>query len=247
MWTPEIIAIVAVAFLCAGTVKGVIGLGIPTVSLGILAATLGLKEGMALMLVPSIMTNVWQGTVGGHFSVVVGRLWSLLVAAFIGAWLGTGLLAKGDAALLMGFLGVLLCVYSAFSLVTPQIPPPGRREIWMSPAAGGITGFFMGMTGSFVVPGVLYLQALGMPRDMLVQAMGIAFTTATVALGVALAGRGLLTVELGLMSAAALIPASLGMVIGQHLRKRLSEALFRRVFFTALTVLGLYIIGRSVF
>ncbi len=32
-----------------------------------------------------------------------------------------------------------------------------------------------GMTGSFVVPGVPYLQALALPRDALIQAMGILF------------------------------------------------------------------------
>lgn len=245
MWTPEIVAIVIFAFLCAGTVKGVIGLGIPTVSLGILAATLGLKDGMALMLVPSIVTNIWQGLVGGHFKIVARRLWTLLAAASVGSWFGTGLLAAADADVLIGLLGILLCIYSAISLLTPQIPPPGQHEIWMSPVAGGVTGVIMGMTGTFFIPGILYMQALGMPRDVLVQAMGVTFGIATVALGVSLAGHGLLTVDLGLMSATALAPAAVGMVIGQRLRKRLPENAFRRVFFSALTVLGLYIVARS--
>jgi uncharacterized membrane protein YfcA len=116
----------------------------------------------------------------------------------------------------------------------------------MSPAAGGISGVIMGLTGTYVVPVGLYLQALGMPRDMLVQAMGVTFAAATVALGVALAARDLLTTDLGLMSAIALVPAAAGMVIGQRLRRRLREDTFRRVLFAGLTVLGLYLVARAV-
>ncbi len=240
------LAIVIFAFLCAGTVKGVIGMGIPMISLAILATTLGLKEAIPLILVPSILTNLWQGAVGGHFRDIVGRTWTLVVGTFVGAWFGVDLLADGDARVLMGFLGMMLCVYSAISVVTPQVPPPGRHEPWMSPAAGGISGVIMGLTGTYVVPVGLYLQALGMPRDILVQAMGVTFAAATVALGVALAARDLLTTDLGLMSAIALVPAAAGMVIGQRLRRRLREDTFRRVLFVGLTVLGLYLVARAV-
>jgi len=71
------------------------------------------------------------------------------------------------------------------------------------------------------------------------------FTVSTVALGVALGGQELLTVELGAISAAAVIPAIIGMVFGQKIRQRLSEEKFRRVFFISTFILGLYIIVRS--
>ena len=70
--------------------------------------------------------------------------------------------------------------------------------------AGATNGVLTGMTGSYVVPGVLYLQALGMPRDTFVQAMGVLFTVSTLALGASLAGYGLLPADLTGLSAAAL-------------------------------------------
>jgi uncharacterized membrane protein YfcA len=103
------------------------------------------------------------------------------------------------------------------------------------------------MTGSFVVPGVMYLQAIGLPRDMLIQAMGMLFTTSTLALAAALQGNNLLTVQLGTMSAVALLPATAGMIFGQKIRQRLSEQHFRRVFFVALLLFGAYIVGHAVF
>jgi hypothetical protein len=114
----------------------------------------------------------------------------------------------------------------------------------LSPAAGGIGGFVAGLTGSFI-PGILYLQALGLSRDHLVQALGISFTVLTVALAAAFARQGLMTADLWLMSAVAVAPAALGMVLGQAVRRRLSEALFRRVFFSALLLLGAYLASRA--
>jgi uncharacterized membrane protein YfcA len=111
--------------------------------------------------------------------------------------------------------------------------------------AGCINGFFGGMTGAFAVPGVPYLQALGLQRDQLIQAMGILFTLSTVALAVGLGGQKLLTYDLGLASVLAVVPALIGMAVGQVLRRRIPEAVFRKVFLSALIVLGGYIVLRA--
>jgi len=230
-------------------VKGVIGLGLPTVSLALLTATLGLQPAMALMLAPSFTTNLWQAVTGGHGRAILARLWPFLTAATVTIWIGAALAAPMDVALLSALLGGLLVVYSAIGLGSASggarltLPPGSER--WSAPLAGCVNGVLTGMTGSFVVPGVPYLQALGLPRDMLIQAMGVLFTLSTAALGLALAGRGLLGADLGLQSLAAIPPALLGMVLGRRLRGRLGETAFRRVFFVALLGLGLYIVARS--
>jgi uncharacterized membrane protein YfcA len=245
MWSPESLAIIGLTFFVAGLVKGVIGLGLPTVSLALLTATLGLKPAMVLLLFPSFVTNVWQGLTGGAFLAIARRLWSLLVAVCIATWLGVEVLARTETAPLSALLGGLLCVYSALNLVRPQVPRPGRSEIWLSPVIGGVNGVFTGMTGSFVVPGVLYLQALALPRDALIQAMGILFAVSTVALAVSLGDHRLVSMELGTLSIGAVIPALFGMALGQKVRQRLSEAIFRKVFFSSLLILGVYIGLRS--
>jgi uncharacterized membrane protein YfcA len=103
------------------------------------------------------------------------------------------------------------------------------------------------MTGSFVVPGVMFLQSIGLPRDLLIQAMGMLFTASTLALAVSLNGNNLLSGELRILSMAALPPAILGMVLGRQIRERLSELVFRRVFFAALLALGVYLVARATF
>ncbi len=235
---PLTLAIVAATFLLAGTVKGVIGLGLPTVSLAVLTLAFDLPSAMALMLVPSFVTNLWQALAGGHAGFLLRRLWSFLLPAGVFVWIGALALRHVEFDLLSGLLGLLLIVYAGLGLAgfAPRIRR--ARQAYAGPLLGAVNGVFTGMTGSFAVPGVLYLQAIGLPRDQLIQAMGMLFTISTLALAVALRDGGLLTAQLGTMSAAALVPALLGMVIGQRIRRRLPEAAFRRAFFVALLILG---------
>ncbi len=236
---------IAATFLLAGTVKGVVGLGLPTVSLGLLTALFGLEPAMALMLAPSFATNLWQALTGGHGRTIAARLWPFLATATGAIWIGAALAAQMEVKLLSALLGGLLALYGLIGLAgfRPAVSPEAER--WAGPAAGAVNGVLTGMTGSFVVPGVPYLQAVGLPRDALIQAMGVLFTLSTAALGLALAGRGLLSAELGLASLAAILPAIAGMMLGSRLRARLSETAFRRALFTALTALGLYIAVRA--
>ncbi len=239
-----VLAIIA-TFALAGTVKGVIGLGLPTVSLGLLVVAIDLPSAMALLLVPSFVTNFWQAAVGGNAGAIARRLWLFMAMAAITVWLGASALTRVDPSLLTALLGTLLIAYGTFSLAGLRITIPTHRELWLGTLLGSANGVLTGMTGSFVVPGVLFLQALGLPRDMLIQAMGMLFTVSTVALALALQGNNLLTMELGAYSLAGLLPALAGMVLGQRIRQRLSEQMFRRVFFLALLVLGGYIVAGS--
>ncbi len=238
----ETFTVIVATFLLAGMVKGVIGLGLPTVSLAILAVAIDLQSAMALLLIPSFVTNFWQGAVGGHGRMLLRRLWPFLLAATATVAVGGLALTRIDEAWLKPLLGGLIVAYALISLAgwRPRISP--AQEGWLGPAMGAANGVFTGMTGSFVVPGVLYLNALGLSRDALVQAMGILFTLATLALAATLGGAGLLAPELGYASLIGLPPAIVGMLAGQLIRKRLSEALFRKAFFWALLALGLYIV-----
>jgi len=234
--------VVAGTLLLAGTVKGVIGLGLPTVSLGLLTAAFDLTTAMVLMVVPSFVTNLWQAMVGGNGILLIKRIWPFLLMATITIWLGARTLIAVDLDKLSALLGLLLVAYAVISLGGVKMSINSAMERWTGPLFGIVNGLLTGMTGSFVVPGVMYLQAIGLSRDQLVQAMGMLFTLSTAALAVALQGHDIITGELGAVSTAAVIPAVIGMIIGQRVRQRLSEARFRKVFFSAILLLGLYII-----
>ena len=242
MTDPGIILTIAATFLLAGAVKGVIGLGLPSVSLGILTAALDLPTAMALLIVPSFVTNAFQASVGGHARVILARIWPFLLMATATVWIGASALTRVDLDLLSGLLGLLLIAYATINLVGLRLVISARTEAWAGPAFGVANGVLTGMTGSFVVPGVMFLQSIGLSRDMLIQAMGMLFTASTVALALALRSNDLLTGPQGVVSTLALAPALLGMIAGQAIRKRLSEARFRQVFFVSILILGGYIV-----
>jgi uncharacterized membrane protein YfcA len=236
------IAVVAGTFLLAGVVKGVIGLGLPAVALGVLTIAFDLPSAMALLLVPSFVTNLWQALAGGQIKAILLRLWPFLVTATATVWIGAQALTSMDLSLLTALLGVLLVTYSMVTLSGFQLAIPARHESWIGLLVGVANGVLTGMTGSSVVPGVMFLQAIGLSRDMLVQAMGILFVASTLALAVALQKANVLTVEHGILSSGAVLPAIVGMILGQRVRTTLFEQRFRKVFFVALLVLGAYIV-----
>ena len=240
-----IMLLVMATFLLAGTVKGVIGLGLPTVSLAILTVAIDLPTAMVLLLLPSFATNLWQASKGGNTLLLCRRLWPFLLPAGLCVWVGAMALLRIDLALLSALLGSLLIVYAAVSLAGLRIDFAPAQQRWAGPLAGLVNGLLTGMTGSFVVPGVIYLNAIGLARDQLIQAMGMLFTLSTLALAISLGNHDLLDGGQITTSAIALLPAILGMIIGQRIRRSISALVFRRIFFWCLLLLGVYIVSSA--
>lgn len=247
MWTVETVALVTITFLVGGFIKGAIGLGLPPVALAFMAAPMGVKAAMGIMLGPTIITNIWQALAGPSLLDLIRRLWSFLLAAFVGIWFGVDILAVTSGSFLLGALGLFLTAYSLVSLMSPQIPPPGRRERYLSPIAGGVGGVVFGLTGSFIVPGILYLQALGLKREMMVQALGLTFITISCSLAISFTRHQLVPWDMALIAGYAVIPTVVGLMLGTRLRHKISEAQFRRIFFIALLVAGAYMLVRALF
>lgn len=231
-------------FLAAGAVKGGTGMGLPTVAMGLLGALISPLAAAGLLIVPSLVTNVWQLFSGRQPGVLMRRLWPMMLAIIAGTIAASPLLASGDTALTTCALGAVLIAYGAFTLVARQINVPATLEPFLSPAIGAATGLVTGATGVFVIPAVPYLHALGLGKDDLVQALGLSFTVSTVALAAGLAWRGAFEVDNLLMSAFAVIPALAGMRAGQAIRNRVSAETFRRCFLICLLLLGTEMLAR---
>jgi len=235
-------ALVFGTFLLAGTVKGVIGLGLPTVAMGLLGLAMLPAQAAALLIIPSTFTNLWQLASGGALRPLLQRLWPMLTMIFIGTCAGSFWLGLSGGHGMTRALGGALLLYALSGLFLPTFAVTSGTERWLGPLCGFITGVIASATGVFVIPAVPYLQALGLERNQLVQALGLSFTVSTLALAIGLLWRGSLGgAELG-ASLLALAPALLGMVLGQWLRQRISAMLFKRVFFIGMGLLGLHLL-----
>lgn len=242
----NLLLLVIPVFLIAGLVKGVAGFGLPTVSIALLALFRPLPDAMALMLVPSLATNLWQALAGGTLHQVAPRIGVFLACSALAAFLAAGHLARADALLLSGLLGVCLMASAAVALATPDLPAPGRiTETWLGPPMGLASGAIAGLTGSYLVPAAPWLQAIRLPREQFVQGFGLGVVLVNGAMAAGLAGGGMLPAELGLASCLGLLPAFAGMAAGRRLRLRLNEVAFRRVVQMALAALGAWLVART--
>lgn len=234
---------IALVFALAGFVKGMVGLGLPTIAMALLSLQLAPAEAATLLIVPSLVTNVWQLVNGPALRPLCRRLWPLQAGAVAGTWFGALLLGTpGGAAGSRVLLGLCLMAYAALGLFGRALPAPAAaHERWASFAAGSLTGVLTAATGVFVLPAVPYLQSLRLGKDELVQALGLSFTVSTVALAAQLVAGRAFTAGMLPASALALSAALMGMALGQWAREGLSHAAFRRWFLSGLGALGGYL------
>lgn len=240
MFDPFLLVIAAV-FAFAGFIKGVIGLGLPTVSIGLLAVAMPPAQALAIVIVPAIVTNIWQTFAGPYLRDILRRLWPLMLGTVIGILAGSGLMTGPYARYGTLVLGVLLVIYGILGLSRSHFHVAPAHEKWVGGIVGLITGVISAATGVQVIPSMPYMQAIGMEKDELVQALGVFFTTATVALAFNLTDAGLLSVATALPGGVAMVAAFAGMMAGQAVRTRMHPDVFRRWFLIAIAGLGCYL------
>lgn len=237
---------ITLTFTLAGWVKGVVGMGLPTVAMGLLGLVMVPVEAAALLVIPSLVTNLWQLATGPRFLRLLRRLILMMIGICAGTAVSIGILASDASALASATLGAVLAAYGMFGLLAPRFSVPARAETWLSPLVGVATGVVTGATGIFVIPAVPYLGSLGLEKEELIQALGLSFTVSTLALGAGIALTGSMTGSLAWGSVLAVVPALIGMYLGQAVRDRLRPDIFRRWFFAALILLGIYMLVRAI-
>jgi uncharacterized membrane protein YfcA len=241
----DLIPTATLAFLLAGFIKGVVGFGFPVVALIVLTLTIGLFDALAIIVVPTIVTNIWQAISGPHLKAIFSRMWVYFLCAMGGILLASLYLSRVDVNLLTGLLGVVLFIFAVSRLLNVHLTVPRERETALSVILGTTNGFLTGFTGSFMVPSVLYMQALGFGKDMLVQAMGVFFALSTLMLTISLGRNDLITLADAAMSTVALVPAFAGIFAGRWTRARIDEDQFQKVFLGGVLALGAFIAWRS--
>jgi uncharacterized membrane protein YfcA len=238
------LVVIAAAFLFAGFIKGAIGIGLPTVVMGLLSVLMPPAQAAMLMVLPALATNIWQMAAGPSLGALLRRFAWLIVAVFAGTFTTIGLMTR-TGAFAQAALGAVLAAYGAYGLLARRFEVPPKNERWLAPLIGFITGTLSGATGVFVIPTVPYLTSLKMTSEELVQSIGILAFVCPLALGLALAVNGQYRADFAGASFLALFPALAGMYIGMRLRRRLAAPTFMRWFFAGLIALGGYMFLRS--
>jgi uncharacterized membrane protein YfcA len=231
--------VIAGAFIVAGIAKGAIGMGMPPIAIGLMSFAVPLESAIAIMVVPTMVTNIWQAIYGGGFRPLMRRFGTMAVTAMVGILAVGYLLSDLGSPGTAGWVGVLLVLYSLIALTPYRPRVPRRAEPWANPLIGLASGAVAGSTGVAAVPFLPYMQSLDMDRHELVQALGIMFVFITGMLAVSLALHGAYHLTTSVAGIAALAPTMVGVWLGQHARRRLSAETFRRIFIFGMLGVGL--------
>ena len=241
----QLLSLCGVIFLVAGVVKGVSGMGLPTVSMALLGLILSPAEAAMLMLLPSLLTNLAQCT-GPYWKSLCLRLWPL--------WTGLILLAVFSPLSNIGdsdkhvrlLLGTVLIAYGLWGAIKPVLPDFGRHECSAGLLAGVMSGILTAATGVFVIPLVPYLQTLKLAKDELIQGLGLSFMLATVALSIRLGSVESAGFKLDVTAQLiALLSSCLGLWFGTSIRSHLRPLQFQRVLYGVFIFLGVVMVYRS--
>jgi uncharacterized membrane protein YfcA len=230
-------------FAIAGMIKGTIGLGLPAVSMGLLSLVISPFQAATLLIIPSMVTNIWQLFAEGNVWRLVCRFYPLLLGIIVGSiWSIFPTLGHSHGSFHSeALLGAMLALYGLYGLFAKRMPNLAPHEKWLSPIIGYLGGALTVATGVVVIPVVPYLQSLHLKRDDLVQSLGLAFTVSTICLAVFLHQNPVEDTPIDYkLSLIALIPSLLGMWVGTKIRHRIPEQKFRKVFFCGLVIFGLY-------
>ena len=76
--------IVCLIFFGAGAVKGILGMGLPTMAMGLLGLVMPVANAASLLTLPSLVTNLWQAAIGPGIACMVRRLWLMQVGIAAG-------------------------------------------------------------------------------------------------------------------------------------------------------------------
>lgn len=232
------LSVAAAGLMLGGFVKGTIGIGLPLVAVPLLATVMPVPQAVALMVLPLLVTNLWQGLAGGHAATIVRRFWPMILVLMATIPVSATALSALDPSLLYLILGAAV-VLSALPMLADVVPPiPPHAEPWAGPLVAGIAGGLGGVSSFFGPPIVLYMLGLHLAKDLFVATMAIVYLTGTIALSLTLAANAVLTFGLLKLSAAAVLPTALGMAGGALVRRRIDQRLFRRVVAVTLLVIG---------
>lgn len=240
----HLIFLAAAGLLIAGVVKGATGLGYASCALPFLVMAVGLKPAMAIVIAPALATNISLSLTAGHLRETVDRFKWLYLTMLPGIGIGVWLLLWVPVTLAVQTLGIVILGYVALALARPALAIPSHLEGLLQWPTGFLNGVVTGLTGAQVMPLFPYMMALHLPPDMTVQAVNIAVLIASTVLAVSLLQTGIMTPPLLALSFAALVPALIGVEIGNRLRSRIPAAQFRRIVLLTLGLVGVLLLLR---
>lgn len=236
---PVALALAFAGLFGAGLVKGATGIGFATCALPIVAAAVGLKPAMALVILPTLAVNAGLALSGGRLNTALRNHGVLYAAMLPGVAAGVSILAAIDQRNATAGLGLVMVAYAAFALLRPALRFSPKAASVLRLPAGLATGFVTGLTGSQVMPLVPYLLAAEEePRDA-IGAINVGVLLLSVMLAAGLIATSAVDPVWFAASMVGVFPAAAGATLGASIQSRLSNPLLRVLVLLVIGAMGI--------
>lgn len=244
---PSAFLAIFAALALGGLMKGATGMGTPVVAVPVMAAFVDIKLAVVVMVIPNLVTNLWQ--IGQYGSHRLGRGFATRFAlgGAVGAFLGTLLLVALPVRALALILAGAVLLYVALRLWRPDFRlefAPARKAAFPASTAAGV---LQGAAGISAPVAVSFLNAMRLERPAFIATISMFFAAMSVAQIPTLVWFGLLTAETSLLGALALVPIFAAMPVGAWLARRMSTRQFDRVTLALLALLALRLLWAAYF
>lgn len=243
---PSVLILAALALALGGLVKGSIGVGLPVVVIAVLSNFMPVPLVLALVTFPILLTNLWQALHAGGLMVHLKRFWPMIGCLVVSIWLSARLVVSLEPRVLYGLIGAVVTSFVVTNYLKVAWAVTPSAEKWAAPLAGSIGGFLGGISTIWGPPMMMYFIMLRLPKETYIQAVGLVWFLASIPLVIAYIHHGILTAQTGALSILACVPGFAGLAVGQMLRKRIDQEMFRKVLLLFLFVVGLNLIRRAI-
>lgn len=245
---PAILALAVAVMFAAGFVKGAIGFAMPMVVAGGLGAVLEGQQIVALLILPTLLTNIWQVLRQGWRPAweTLRRFWKLNLAMAAGMPLSAPLLPLIPSQHVMLGLGVVILAAAALQMGgwRPRLPE-GRGGAALEVAVGFASGLMGGLVAIWGPPVLVWLVALGLDKTGRIRAQGLNFALGAAILVPTHLATGVLAGPMLPLSVLLTVPATLGMLLGFRAQDAMDAELFRKVTLAVLVLAGLNLLRRG--
>ncbi len=245
MDTTTLLLITTATFLIAGTIKGIAGIGMPTIALGLMTLALEPRMAISIILFPLIISNAWQFYRAGQMWAAIKRYRCFLATMMTLIFFSAIFSAGASDRLIYGALGTVILIFVAVNVLgtPPELPEHHAHKAQV--ILGGATGLFGGLAAIYA-PGIaIYLSMRRVDKDEMVRATGLLVFAGSLPLLAGYLTQNLLSPRLAVISALMVAPTLLGFQLGERVRAHLSQDGFRQVFFVVFFILGLNLIRKA--
>lgn len=238
---------IAVAMILGGILKGATGAGIPIIAVPVIAAVYDVKIAVAVMVIPNLISNLWQIYNYRDNPIDPSFTWRLAIFAAIGAGLGTIALAQLPAKFLNLSMAVIIIAYILLRVLKPSVQLTlGRAKKIVAPISF-LGGILQGSVGVSAPIGVTFLSAMKLSRPAFIFTVSIFFSAMAATQIPAQIYYGLLTWDIALLGLFAFIPLLGALPTGDWVGKRISPKIFDAVILTFLGMLAIRLIYVEIF